>query len=179
MDSIFEITSEVGLLKFWDSKHAHCVDSFQQSNPLENRAISIGGQVLSQFASWYVDPDPLVSLPLGTDSTSCEIQSSTQKAMNLTEMVFEKIDKWGLNLIIYHREHCVHYTSVYPSNCPPHAWVLQEGKYKEAAQAFSIFSYYTPHDITVKKSLSFYKSMPQLTEDDLVPNVTLKYVSGC
>lgn len=55
----------------------------------------------------------------------------------------------------------------------------QEGKYKEAARAIALFSYFSPHDITVKKSMSFYKSMiqKQLSEEDLVSTETLAYVS--
>ena len=52
----------------------------------------------------------------------------------------------------------------------------QEEKFKEAARALSSFAYYSPHDITIKQSMSFYKSMKQLSKEDLLPRETFDYV---
>lgn len=51
----------------------------------------------------------------------------------------------------------------------------KEEKFKEAARALSSFAYYSPHDITIKQSMSFYKSMKQLSKEDLLPRETFDY----
>ncbi len=53
----------------------------------------------------------------------------------------------------------------------------QLGKPREAARACAQYFYYNPHNQATKSKLRLYRQLRQVTDDDLKPTQTFKYVS--
>ena len=53
----------------------------------------------------------------------------------------------------------------------------QVGKHKEAAKASATFSYHNPHNTHIKSNVKYYKSLKDVTDEDLKPEDSLDYVS--
>ena len=54
---------------------------------------------------------------------------------------------------------------------------LQEGKTREAARTSATYDYYHPRNIHIKNNMKYYKSLKEVTEEDLVTMETVQYVS--